>query len=239
MLTFPQSPFPFLVASQLWDPAIVVPAYLALSVLTPTFWFTIGREVPFDTWRDLPAAWGMGFVLPTTALTLVSPIARPLWLLAPVLVPGFLFGIRFWSQRSAGFERVLSGQIEGTKGARNALSRLSVGPDVVYGLVVSFLVAAHILILSAEDFPGLSSFPGALVPQTQLATLAASVVVYSLYCVFQLRRQGYIPTTQLAGCFAGVLVSSVALGPAATYVGTSWFADRTITGVVKASNTPR
>ncbi|KAG6368972.1 hypothetical protein INS49_003191 [Diaporthe citri] len=180
----------------------------------------------------------MGFVLPT-ALTLIHPIARPLWLLDPVLVPVFLFGIRFWNKRSAGFERVTSVQVEGVKGAKNALSTVAVGPDAVYGLVVSFLAAAHLWILSAVDFPGLSGPPRALVSQTQLATLAASVVVYSLYCVFQLRRRGYISTAQLAGCSASILLSSVFLGPAATHVGTSWFADRIISGVVKAINTPR
>lgn len=204
----------------------------------PTFWTTVGRDVPYNTWRDLPAALGMGFVLPT-ALTLVSATARPLWLLAPVLVPGFLFGIRFWSKRSAGFERVSSGQVESVKGAKNVSSRAAAGSDAVYGLVVSFLAAAHISIFSAVDYPGLSGSPGALVSHTQLVTLAASVVVYSLCCVFQLRRRGYISTAHLAGCSAGVLLGSVVLGPAATYVGTSWFADRTISGVVKTINTPR
>lgn len=180
----------------------------------------------------------MGFVLPTV-LSLVSPIARPLWLLAPVLVPGFLFSLRFWNKRSAGFERVMSGQVDVVKGAKNVLSRVAAGPDVVYRLVVSFLATAHISILSAVDIPGLCGPQGALVSHTQLATLAASVVVYSLYCVFQLRRRGYISTAQLAGCSASVLVGSVVLGPAATYVGTSWFADRTISGVVKAINTHR
>lgn len=184
----------------------------------PTFWFTIGREVPFNTWRDFPAALGMGFVLPTD-LTLVFPVARPLWLLAPVLVPGFLFGIRFWNKRSAGFERVVSGQVEVVKGANNALGRLTVGPDTIYGLVVAFLAAAHISILSAVDFPNLSGPPGSLVSPTQLAILSASFVVYSLYCVIQLRRRGYISTPQLLGCSASVLLSSIVLGPAATYVG--------------------
>lgn len=158
MLIFPQRPFPFLLASQLWDPAIVVPTYLALSVLMPTFWFTIGREVPFNTWRDLPAALVMGFVLPTT-LTIIKPVARPLCLLSPVLVPTFLFGIRFWNKRSAGFERVTSGQVEGVKGAVNVWNRAAARPDVVYGLVVTFLAAAHLSILSAVS----TACPG---PQT-------------------------------------------------------------------------
>lgn len=238
VLTSSQRPLAFLLASQLWGPAIVVPTYFALSVLMPTFWTTVGRELPHNTWRDLPAALGMGFVLPT-ALTFATHIARPLWLLAPVLVPVSLFGIRFWNKRSAGFGRVTSGRFEGVKGAKNVLSRVDSGPNVVYGLVVSFLAAAHISILSAADFPALSSTPDALVSHTQLATLAASVVIYSLYCVFQLRRRGYISTAQLAVCSASVLVGSFVLGPAATYVGTSWFTDRTVSEVVKAINTPR
>lgn len=180
----------------------------------------------------------MGLVLPT-ALTLVTPIARPLSLLSPVLVPAFLFAIRFSNKRSAGFERVASGQVEGVKGSKNVLGRVAAGPDVVYGLVVSLLAAAHVSILSAVDIPALSGPPGSLVSHTQLTTLAASVVVYSLYCMFQLRRRGYISTARLAGCSAVVLFSSAVLGPAATYVGTSWFADRTISGVVKAIDSPR
>lgn len=204
----------------------------------PTFWTTAGRELPLNTWRDLPVALGMGFVLPT-ALLLVSPIARPLWLLAPVLVPSFLFGIRFWNKRLAGFQRLASEQLEVIKGAENTLSTVAAAPDVVCGLVVSLLAAANLSILSAVDFSDLSGIPDALVSHTQLAILAVSVFVYSLYCVFQLRRRGYISTAQLAGCSASVLVGSVVLGPAATYVGTSWFADRTISGVLKSVNTPK
>lgn len=204
----------------------------------PTFWTTVGRELPSNTWRHLPAALGVGIMLPT-ALLLVYPIALPLWLLAPVLVPGFLFSIRFWNTRSAGFQRVTSEQLEGVNFAENTLNTEVAEVDVVYGVVVSLLAAAHLSILSAVYFPELVAIPDALVSHTQLAILAASVVVYSLYCVFQLRRRGYISTAQLAGCSASVLVGSVVLGPAATYVGTSWFADRTISGVVKAVNTPR
>lgn len=180
----------------------------------------------------------MGFVLPT-ALLLVSPIARPLWLLAPVLVPSFLFGIRFWNKRSAGFQRVTAEQLEGVKGDNNTSSTVAGAPDAVCGFVVSLLAAAHLSIFLAVDFPDLSSIPDVLVSHTQLAIFAASVVVYSLYCMFQLRRRGYMSTAQLAACSASVLVGSVVLGPAATYVGTSWFADRTIAGVLKSVNTPR
>lgn len=180
----------------------------------------------------------MGFVLPT-ALMLVSDIALPLWLLAPALVPCCLFAIRFRNKRSAGFQRVTSGQLEEDKGPKAKLSPLAIEPDTVYGCVVSLLAAAHLSILSAVDFPGLSDLPDALVTHSQLAILAASVAVYSLYCVFQLRRRGYILTAQLSTCSAGVLVGSVVLGPAAMYVGTSWFAHRAISEVVKTANTPR
>lgn len=203
----------------------------------PTFSTTTGRELSFNTWRDLPTALGVGFAVPT-ALMLVSEIARPLWLLAPVLVQGFLFGIRFWNKRSAGFRRATTAQLEGVKGARNASSMVVAESDSFYGLVVSLLAAAHLSILSAVDFSTLSSISDALISHAQLASLAASVFIYSLYCVFQLRRRGYISTAQLAGSSAGVLVGSVVIGPAATYVGTSWFADRTISGVVTAVNTP-
>lgn len=170
---------------------------------------------------------------------LVSEIARPLWLLAPVLVTGFLFGIRFWSKRSAGFRRATLVRPEDFKGARDTSSTVAAEPDSVYGLVVSLLAAAHLSMLSWVDLSDLSAILHALVSHAQLASLAASVIIYSLYCVFQLRRRGYISTAQLAGSSAGVLVGSVILGPAATYVGTSWFADRTISDVVRAVNTPR
>lgn len=88
-----------------------------------TFWTTVGRELPSNIWRELPAALGMGFVLPT-ALLLISPSALPLWLLAPVLVPGFLFGIRFW-KRSAGFQRVTSEQLEALKRVKTLWARNS------------------------------------------------------------------------------------------------------------------
>lgn len=237
MLTFARRPLPFLVASQLCDPAIVIPTYLASSVLMPTFWTTVGRELPLNTWQNLPTALGVGFVLPT-ALMLVCPIARPLWLLAPVLVPGSLFGIRFWNRRSAGFQRDTSMQLEGVRGAKHPFSTAATEQDTAYGLIVSLLAAAHLSIFSTLDFPGLYGIPGALASHAQLPILAASVVVYSLYSVFQLRRRAYISNAQLARCFAGVLVGSVVFGPAATYVGTSWFADRTISGVVKTINNP-
>lgn len=92
---------------------------------------------------------------------------------------------------------------------------------MILGFVVSLLAAAHLSILSAVDFLDLFGTLDALVFHTQLAILAASIVVYSLYCVFQMRRRGYISTAQLAGCFTVVLVGSVVLGPAVTYVGTS------------------
>lgn len=170
---------------------------------------------------------------------IISEIARPLWLLAPVLVPGLLFGIRFWNKRSAGFRRATAAQLEGVKGAENASSMVVAEFDSVYGLVVSLLAAAHLSIVSGVDFSTLSSISDVLISHAQLASLAASVVIYSLYFVFQLRRQGYISTAQLARSSASVLVGSVVIGPAATYVGTSWFADRTISGVVTAVNTPR
>lgn len=179
----------------------------------------------------------MGFVLPT-ALVLVCPIARPLWLLAPVLVPGFLFGICFWNRRSAGFQRDTSEQPEGVKGANGTWTTVAAESDTAYSLVVSLLAAAHLSSFSAMDFSALFSISDALVPQRRLTILAASAVLHSLYCMFQLRRRGYISTAQMAGCYAGVLGGSVVLGPAATYVGTSWFADRTISGVVKAVNVP-
>lgn len=238
MLTFYPSSALFLLAAQLYDPALVVPTYLALSALMPSFSTTIGNELPFNTWQDLPTALGMGFVLPT-ALKLASPIARPLWLLAPVLVPAFLFSIRFWNKRSANLQRVSSGQLENDTNAKSTASTLAAEPDSVYGLVVSILAAAHLSILSTVDLAGLSGILGALVSHAQLAILAASVVVYSLYSVFQLRRRGYISTAQMTCCSAGVLAGSVVLGPAATYVGTSWFADKAISGVVTAINTAR
>lgn len=234
---FSRRPLPFLVASQLCDPAIIVPTYLASSVLMPTFWTTVGRELPMNTWQDLPTALSVGFVLPT-ALMLVFPVARPLWLLAPVLVPGFLFGIRFWNRRFAGFQRDTSMQLEGARGVKHDLSTVATEHGTAYRLVVPLLAAAHLSVLSALDFPGLCDIPGALASHAQLPILAASVVVYSLYSVFQLRRRAYIYNAQLARCSVGVLVGSIVLGPAATYVGTSWFADRTISGVVKAINTP-
>lgn len=237
MLTLSRRPLPFLVASQLCDPAIVVPTYLASSVLTPTFWTTVGREIPLNTWQRLPTALGVGFVLPT-ALMLVFPITRPLWLLAPVLVPGFFFGIRFWNRRSAGLQRDTLIQLEGVKSAKYPVITAGTEQDTAYGLVLSLLAAGHLSVFSTLEFPGLCDIPGALASHAQLIILAASVVLYSLYCMLQLRRRGYISTAQMAGCFAGVLGGSVVLGPAATYVGTSWFADRTISGVVKAVNTP-
>lgn len=203
----------------------------------PTFWTTVGRELPLNTWQELPIALSVGFVLPT-ALMLVCPIARPLWLIAPVLVPGFLFGIRFCNRRLAGFQRNTSMQLEGFKGAKHHLSTVATEHGTAYGLVVSLLAAAHLSVLSTLDFPGLYGIPRALASHEQLPILAASVVVYSLYSVFQLRRRAYISNAQLARCSAGILVGSVVFGPAATYVGTSWFADRTISSVVKAINTP-
>lgn len=204
----------------------------------PGFSNTMGNELPSNTWQDLPTALGIGFVLPT-ALMLASPVARPLWLLAPALVPAVLFSTRFWNKRSANVQRASSGQLEEGKCAKNTAGTLTAGPDSVYGLVLSLLAAAHLSILPAVDLTDLSGILGALVSHAQLAILAASVVVYSLYSMFQLRRRGYISTAQMAGCSAGVLASSVVLGPAATYVGTSWFADKVISGVVTAINTPR
>lgn len=203
----------------------------------PTFWTTVGRELPLNTWQDLPTALSVGFVLPT-ALMLVCPVARPLWLLAPVLVPGFLFGIRFWNRRFAGFQRGTSMQLVGIKGAKHPMSTVATEHDTAYGLVVSLLAAAHLSIFPTLDFTDLSGIPRALASHAQLPILAASVVVYSLYSVFQLRRRAYMSNAQLARCSAGILVGSVVFGPAATYVGTSWFADRTISSVVKAINTP-
>lgn len=180
----------------------------------------------------------MGFVLPT-AIMLATPVARPLWLLAPVLVPAFLFSTRFWNKRSANVQRASSGQLKDDENTKNTPSTLAAEPDSVYGLVVSLLGAAHLSILSTVDLTGLSGILGALAPHAQLAMLAASVVVYSLYSIFQLRRRGYISTAQMTGCAAGVLMGSVVLGPAATYVGTSWFTDRAISAVVKVINTPK
>lgn len=204
----------------------------------PTFWTTVGRDIPLNTWQDLPTALGVGFVLPT-ALMLVYPTARPFWLLAPVLVPGFLFGIRFWNRRLASFQRDSSVQLEGVRGAENSLATEAAERDAFYGLLVSFLAAVHLYVLLTVEFISLSGIPGPLASREQLAILAGSVVVYSLYCVFQLRRRGYISTSQLAGWSSAVIVGNVLLGPAATYVGMSWLADKTISGVVKAVNTPR
>lgn len=108
-----------------------------------------------------------------------------------------------------------------------------------YGLLVSLLVAVHFYVLLTVEFVGLSGIPGPLASRDQLAILAESVVVHSLYCGFQLRRRGYISTSQLAGWSSAVIVGSVLLGSAATYVGMSWLADKTTSGVVKAVNTPR
>ncbi|KAF4439565.1 FAD binding domain protein [Fusarium austroafricanum] len=247
------APWLFSIAMQVQGIARAAPIY---AILTSLFGFENGpsRAVPLQVAQSLIPAITIGFLIPTIMMLLPTPKIHAwqnwcaLWQFAPLLfnllVTGISAGIKKWK-----CEEKRDGKVDMSRYETKDVSTL----QSVYMLAFAVQALAHITSLAyGWSHPDVSLFdtflglPNIFQAEWSLSSVAVQIATFfkydmaigvlgylgsQLYSIWDLRRLGYIRTSEVVIAGIAILAGQVIVGPGATWAGLWYWRERKIATV--------
>ncbi|EOA85623.1 hypothetical protein ACJQWK_10553 [Exserohilum turcicum] len=234
--SFVALPFLFAIAYQLKGIGKIAPLYYLISIYTSSqhvYVRNIGRPVPVSVAISLLPALCIGYILPTALMlsryddTATHQNMTALWQPSPIFVSVLTYA---FSSILARIDR---------KDAYDELFQLKdVTPlRVTYGVTFAITALSHVYTLIyifsnaslslAEVFFNLPS-PDSMAREAHpmfdffkwdMTLFFACTALWSLYSIFELRRNGYITTLQAVSAALVAAAAQVVVGPSAAYIG--------------------